>query len=624
MAILIPGRNTCLPRMTRGERRLAHRIEEKLEDDYLVWYDVPIGPKRRQPDFVILHPRRGLLVLEVKDWKLDTLHSLDRSRAVIRGDSGEKVVVNPLLQARTYALELVDTLQRDAALVHPRGHAHAGKLALPWGHGVVLTNITRAAFDANELGNVLPEHLVICQDEMTESIDAEAFQQCLWAMFAYRFGNVLTLPQVDRIRWHLFPEIRVRAPLQPDLLATPTPASNVVRIPDVVRVMDLQQEQLARSLGDGHRVIHGVAGSGKTMILGYRCLHLARQPGQPVLVLCFNRTLAARLAQVIQAHELHAQVDIRSFHSWCAQMLRTYHVPAPEKTGDNAAFFTAQVEAVIRAVDSGTIPRAQYGAVLIDEGHDFEPDWLRLVAQMVDPATNALLLLYDDAQSIYAKRERRRFSFASVGIEARGRTTILRLNYRNTYEVLAAAKAFASDLFDGDSSDEDTPDAIPPESVGRHGPPPQLIRCASRAAEAETIATLIDDARNDGCPPDQIAVLWRHWHHAESIAHALARRGIAFVSARDNRGKDHLFDGEPSVKLVSMHSSKGLEFERVFIPALDTMPGKHDDEAAEAKLLYVAMTRATERLTMSCVGEAGLAGRVDEVLKGLGDAAVAA
>jgi superfamily I DNA and RNA helicase len=41
-----------------------------------------------------------------------------------------------------------------------------------------------------------------------------------------------------------------------------------------MRVMDMQQEQLARSLGDGHRVIHGVAGSGKTMILGYRAEYL--------------------------------------------------------------------------------------------------------------------------------------------------------------------------------------------------------------------------------------------------------------------------------------------------------------------------------------------------------------
>ena len=103
--------------------------------------------------------------------------------------------------------------------------------------------------------------------------------------------------------------------------------------------------------------------------------------------------------------------------------------------------------------------------------------------------------------------------------------------------------------------------------------------------------------------------------------HALTRRGIACVWARDSHGKDHLFDGEPSVKLVSMHSSKGLEFERVFIPALDAMPGKNEDEAAEAELLYVAMTRATERLTMSCGGEDGFAGRVGEAVEALCEAA---
>ena len=47
-------------------RRLAERLEKKLEDDYLCWFNIPGGPKALQPDFVIMHPMRGLLVLEVK------------------------------------------------------------------------------------------------------------------------------------------------------------------------------------------------------------------------------------------------------------------------------------------------------------------------------------------------------------------------------------------------------------------------------------------------------------------------------------------------------------------------------------------------------------------------------
>lgn len=614
MATLIPTRNTCLPRMTGGERRFAQRLEDNLEDDYLVWYDVPVGPKQRRPDFVVLHPRRGLLVLEVKDWKIDTIHSLDKYTAQLKTDRGLVKQINPILQARNMLLEVIDALKIDCALVHPESHSHAGKLIFPWGHGVVLTNVTRAAFEVHELGNVLPSHLVLCQDEMAEGTTEEVFQERLWAMFTYVFGNVLTLPQIDRIRWHLFPEIRVKPPLQPDLLVDGSAAGIA---PDIVKVMDLQQEQLARSLGDGHRVIHGVAGSGKTMILGYRCLHLARVQGKPILVLCFNRTLAARLGQIIRMHCLEAQVEIRSFHSWCARMLQAFHIASPKSTGNADDFFAAQVDAVIRGVDAGMIPRGQYGAVLVDEGHDFEPHWLRLIVQMVDPASNALLLLYDDAQAIYAKSSRSKFTFASVGIEARGRTTILKLNYRNTWEILTVAKTFAGRALDGDGMDEDAPTLILPESVGRRGPVPKLIRCTSLNAEADSIASLIESAVEERCSLDQIAVVWRHWRHAEVVASALAKRRIAFVWAKDSQTKERLFEGEPSVKLVSMHSSKGLEFERVFIPAIGTLPEQHDDAATEAKLLYVAMTRSTEELVMTHSSDSAFTDRISGALQDL-------
>ncbi|MDB9440270.1 nuclease-related domain-containing protein [Sphaerospermopsis kisseleviana CS-549] len=66
--------------MTSGERRLAQRMEEKLDDDYLLWYDVPIGKKQLHPDFIVLHPSRGLFILEVKDWKLDKIKSKFPSR----------------------------------------------------------------------------------------------------------------------------------------------------------------------------------------------------------------------------------------------------------------------------------------------------------------------------------------------------------------------------------------------------------------------------------------------------------------------------------------------------------------------------------------------------------------
>jgi superfamily I DNA/RNA helicase len=107
--------------------------------------------------------------------------------------------------------------------------------------------------------------------------------------------------------------------------------------------------------------------------------------------------------------------------------------------------------------------------VLVDEGHDFEPEWLKLVAQMVHPESNPLLVLYDDAQSINRKKARLGFSFAEVGIQARGRTTILRLNYRNTAQIMALACEFARDLLSAKEAEEDAIPLVAPQSAGRSG-----------------------------------------------------------------------------------------------------------------------------------------------------------
>ncbi len=599
MGQLIPNRNACLPRMTPGERRFAQRLEDKLDADYLCWYDVAVGRQQRHPDFIVLHPNLGFLILEVKDWKLETLAELSRERAVLHTERGRIVEANPILQARGYALEVTKLLQCDPALVHPADDKRAGKLIMPWGWGVVLTNITRNQFEQAELGHFLASGSVICKDEMSENADPDAFQKALADMYLMPFRCQLTLPQIDRVRWNLFPEVRV--PEQGSIFAAePQAKDDLTRIPDIVRVMDLQQEQLARSLGEGHRVIHGVAGSGKTMILGYRCLALARKYAKPILVLCYNKTLAARLEQLVQGHGVQDKVAVRHFHGWCGQQLDAYAVPRPSRSTSN--YFDAMVDAVIDGVERKAIPRAQYAAVLIDEGHDFRPEWLKLVSQMVDPETNSLLLLYDDAQKIYEEgSQQKKFSFASVGIQAQGRTTILRLNYRNTFEVLATAKTFAHELMVEQTSDEDHVPLIAPESAGRRGPIPELIACKNIWDEGRLIASRIAEAIGDGARPDDFAALCPSNAIARIVSGELGKRNIDFVLATDDT-KRHLFSGKPAVKVMTLHSSKGLEFETVFIPGVCEVAGYQasSPEAllSGAKLLYVGMTRALGRLVM--------------------------
>lgn len=605
MAKIIPNLNRhTLARMTSGERRLAEALGKLLEDDYLVWYDVPVGKHRRYPDFIILHPARGLLFLEVKDWKPTTLKRITKSEVTLHTERGQVIEVHPLEQARQYAYAVIERLSRDPQLCHQSG-PYQGKLVMPYGWGVVLTNIGREQFAAampDEGREVLlPDHLTLYKGEFSASTDAEEFQQRLWNMFNYRFGQPLSLPQIDRIRWHLFPELRIDAPEQTELFADPLQIESKAEdpLPDVIRIMDIQQEQLARSLGEGHRVIHGVAGSGKTMILGYRCLYLAQTLQKPILVLCFNITLAARLRAFISAKGIGAQVQVYHFHDWCSQQLKTYNVePQP---GD-APLFERQVETVIHAADRGLIPRAQYGAVLIDEGHDMQADWLKLVVQMVDPETNALLLLYDDAQSIYKKKAGLGFTLSSVGIQAQGRTTILRLNYRNTREILAFAYSFARQYLNPQATDEDHIPLVEPEAAGISGPPPVVKQFSSFDEELEYTVACIRKWRANKVPMKDIAVLYATSAQGAKLSRRLQKEGIPHQWLGTRQHKMNYDSEADSMALMTIHSSKGLEFERVVMIGVGQMDDSEEERAQSARIIYVGMTRARKYLVMASSG----------------------
>ena len=589
--------------MTSGERRVAQRLEDKLDDDYLLWYDVPMGPKNAHPDFCVMHPRRGILVLEVKDWKLSTIQQADKQTWEIIPDGIPKSVINPLEQARQYAHQVVNALERDAQLVQADG-AHAGKLAFPWSYGVVLTNITRKQFEAAELQHAIEPHRVLCQDEMLESVGAEDLQSRLWGMFPYMMRGVMSLPQLDRVRWIMFPQVRVpdASMLQGALFDD---ADADAEMPSIMRVMDIQQEQLARSLGDGHRVIHGVAGSGKTMILGYRAEYLAQAStasSKPILILCFSEPLGAKLHSVMDAKGLADRVHVRHFHKWCRQQLVAFGQTLPANNLPVDAKMADMVQRVITAVDRKQIPSGQYQAVLIDEGHDFAPEWLRLVTQMVDPTTNSLLLLYDNAQSIYERARTKQFSFKSVGVQAQGRTTILKINYRNTKQILQTANLIAADLLTADDRDDDGIPLVKPISCGREGQEPILIKLPTLREEAFAIADQLNQAHKEGHAWGDMAILCPDYSTRDLCAQVLHQRQMPVEMRRSPGDFDPTSD---TIKVMTMKVSKGLEFPVVALPGVGHMPAKGEDEQEAARVFYVAATRATQRLVIGVGGDGG-------------------
>ncbi|MCF6257804.1 MAG: NERD domain-containing protein [Gammaproteobacteria bacterium] len=602
MAEIIPPLNRqTLGRMTSGEKRVARRLQALLENDYLVWFDIPVGKKRRYPDFIILHPSRGLLFLEVKDWKPETLKTISKSDVTLLTNTGLVTRPHPLEQARQYTYNVVGALSCDPKLCQATG-AYKGNLSIPYGWGVVFTNITRKqiekAIPDDQREGLLPDHLMIYKNEITENTDAEKFQEQLWEMFHYRFGSTLTLPQIDRIRWHLFPEIRIDDCSQIDIFSAEDAETQQLEktLPDIIKIMDIQQEQLARSLGEGHRVIHGVAGSGKTLILGYRCLHLAQVMSKPILVLCFNITLAAKLRTFITDKGIGGQVQVYHFHDWCGQQLKSYHVELLES---DKPFWERQVESVIAAVDKGHIPRAQYGALLIDEGHDFEAEWLKLIVQMIDPETNALLLLYDDAQSIYHKHTGLGFSLSSVGIQGKGRTTILRLNYRNTREILHFAYTFASHYLHPKSADDDHIPLIEPEAAGNSGPAPVVHQSNSLQEEITYASRCLTKWHQQGISWGDMAVVYAEGRQGRKMAAQLEIADIPHTWLGSKQYKSTYNPSNKQVTVLTIHSSKGLEFSRVIMLGIGQLNDDETQQARNVRLLYVGMTRAQKCLLIT-------------------------
>ncbi|MEX8507535.1 MAG: 3'-5' exonuclease [Leptothrix ochracea] len=679
MAIFPQGLTHIDRRCTPAERRVLHQLRRCLEDDYLVWHNLPMGPRGYAPNFLVLSPRWGLLLLEIRDWTRVQIQAMDRDRLQLVVPQGLSTTVSPLRRVREETLAMVALMQVDPSLVRGGG-SFSGKLMFPYGWGLALPN-WRAA-DLNDATNsqmkaIFPARRTLIDEDVADDVDAVTFVQRLWGMCTVHYPSTLTLPQRDRIRWHLYPEMRVQpfltassmdhvaasalaypsgfgmeamvAETEGDALCTviddvldvdlggppvavnrllghqvadhfdtvPPPSS----VPELMQVLDLKQEQLVRTLGDGHRVIHGAVGSGKTMILIYRAQQLMTQawPDRPVLILCYSRMLAGRLEAVLRARGIDERVQVRTFHAWCEDLVRScaLTVPTDRRAVDYLDLLPRTVD---RAMTEGVVPSDLYTALLVDEAHNFDDLWLRMVVRMVDPVTQHLLVVYDDAQSRHQKA-RRLFSFASVGIEARGRTYWLRTNYRNTAEVLATSMRLAQSLLPPsevapggmDGVTDDSMQRVAPASGGRRGAMPQLIEARDAETEAMLIADRLARAHAEGRPLQDLAVLCRAKFLMPPIEAALVRHGLP-VQSMGQRGFQQIDWGESSIKVLTLNAAKGLEFPVVVVAGLQVMPMRSEALDEEIRLLYVAMTRATEELLFATHGDSVMVQRVRDAL----------
>jgi superfamily I DNA/RNA helicase len=211
-----------------------------------------------------------------------------------------------------------------------------------------------------------------------------------------------------------------------------------------------------------------------------------------------------------------------------------------------------------------------------------------------------MLLLYDDAQSIYQRR--RKFSLASVGIQAQGRTTILKLNYRNTREILQFAYDFAKAWFTH-NDDHDIP-LVEPQGAGTNGEAPVLKQFASLNEEIAYGLRCLQQWQKKGMQWRDIAILYPGGTAGTSMAKALQQADIPVFWLATSSNKRNYRPDENCVSLMPIPSSKGLEFDTVLIIDSTFIPksggaSRAEHPVEEIRKLYVGLTRARSHLLLS-------------------------
>ncbi len=250
----------------------------------------------------------------------------------------------------------------------------------------------------------------------------------------------------------------------------------------------------------------------------------------------------------------------------------------------------------------------RYSAIIVDEAQDLTMAGLRFLRALVNAPhpdqdrPNGLLVLGDGAQRIYPGG----FTLRQAGVEVRGRTTLLNVNYRNTDHIIDTAMAVAGGVDIEDLSEAyRRGDQL--AEVARQGPRPRLIRARDPDDQIAKIAGMIQKmaAWKDPILPGDTAVLAPWNNQVNKIQKELKGHGLE-VQKLDN------YDGRPTtkIKVGTFHRAKGLEFKAVFLPYLNLgmfprrpKKGMSPEEAEELynldlSALFVAMTRARDVLVV--------------------------
>ncbi len=565
------------PTATAGERSFFNRVKQTFSDEKKVigYFEPDVGGLH--PDFLLLSPDFGVIVAEIKDYSPIGLSSVPKSGSWEKLEVDKTISLdNPFDQLHQYWRAVQDRVN----------FSHfPSDVEIPIIRVAVFSQISGEGELAEELRRIAPNKVQLCFKEAVSR--NKNFQQFLSDILPVNYS--LEKKHFQTLRANLIPSCRLPTRGQTDMLKYFTPEERI-------KLLDYEQERFAYKMGEGHRLIFGVAGSGKTVVLIARARCLAKKhPNWRILVLCFNKLLKNSIFHLLNPQDYDADITISNFHSW----VRKYVLSAENKfsqlykeaekkakrVGKMNEFFQEFVPKIfLEMLKSLGEEKVLYDAILIDEAQDFEEDWFRGILEVLNPDTNSLLITCDGLQGIYA---RKRFYWKEVGIQAVGRVKRFQKSYRIPIEIgVIAQKSLPITLQDLlDNYDEFMSTK---EYLGLHGTV-EILVSNSRDEEYKKLAEKVSRLLKQ---PQEILVLFLFNMTKINYNHPFFDQ-LKKLNVQWKDLKNYNYE-TPELLIGTIHGTKGLECDTIIIPEVNTFSSEK-----ERQLLYVAITRTRKKLILS-------------------------
>lgn len=589
--------------LTAGERRVVDLFDEKLPAEWEIYVQPHLNGLR--PDVVLLHPRVGIAVFEVKDWDLGAMDyfanpGVAGSPMLMARERGGRVFSresdNPINKILLYKDELFD-------LYCPRLDSRAGfavitaGLIFPCSQRSEVERVFSPFRNRHEGVREHPEYYPIAGMDDLDAGNLTA----IFPESRRQSSHVMSSAIADDLRgWLKEPcfSQEQRTPLE----------------------LDARQRELVTTRTDtGYRRIKGPAGAGKSVVLAARAASLAAA-GKNILVVTYNITLLNYLRDLAVRHTvsravIRRQIDFLNFHSWCKRVcLASGHgdeyrglwatssgVDDERRDSVINAELPLLMQRLYRDAGDGKLPR--YDAILVDEGQDFMPAWWQALRLALEEG-GEIVLAADKTQNIYATAAAwTEDTMANAGF--RGPWAELKVSYRLPPVVIPLVARFARQFMADQEIDipqvEDSANQLEFSELF----PVDLRWCQlvdpSRGSEVcvAELLRMMQRLRSDTAVADITFLSDRET--GRGVTGQLEDKGVRVLHtfAQETRiarrQKRAFFQGAAQVKATTLHSFKGWEARHlvVFVGRV----GRSEDRA----LLYTAMTRIRRHVAGSAL-----------------------